>query len=204
MQANDISIYEDYNAFIKENDEFISTLIKNNSKTIQRFTHVIKVVQHLYDLHNVKELSSDEEVFFETGFDFIYDQIHILQSIFEIKYNKDYKLLEKNSLAINLLLYINEFKNEALDLGIQNKAFKKLLDLETKVDKAIDEKTNIPEEYFQLLNDIVDELFEGEEISLVTDIFYEIASEYDLIDDTQDDFNELLTEQMELNRNKKN
>ena len=204
MQANEISIYDDYNAFIKENNDFKSTLIKNNSKTIQRFTHVIKVVQHLYDLHNVKELSNDEEVFFETGFDFIYDQIHILQSIFEIKYNKDYKELEKNSLAINLLLYINEFKNEALDLGIQNKAFKKLLDLETKVDKAIDEKTNIPEEYFQLLNDIVDELFEGEEISLVTDIFYEIASEYDLIDDTQDDFNELLTEQMELNRNKKN
>ena len=192
MQANEISIYDDYNAFIKENNDFISTLIKNNSKTIQRFTHVIKVVQHLYDLHNVKELSNDEEVFFETGFDFIYDQIHILQSIFEIKYNKDYKELEKNSLAINLLLYLNEFKNEALDLGIQ-----------TKVDKAIDEKTNIPEEYFQLLNDIVDELFENNDVSLVTDIFYEIALEYDLVEENDYDFNELLTSQMEFNRNNK-
>ena len=200
---NNISIFDDYNAFIKENNDFITTLIKNNSKTIERFKHVIKVVQHLNDLHNIKELSEDEEIFFETGFDFIYDQIHILESLFELKFNKNYDDMEKCAKSINLLLYINEFKSEALDIKNPNKAFKKLLDLENKVDVAIDEKKQVPDEYFQLLNDIIDELFENEDIEITTDIFYEIALEYDLIDEDNNDFNELLTNQIEFERNNK-
>ena len=200
MENNIISVFDDYNAFIKENNQFITTLIKTNSKTIQRFSHVFKVCQHLYDLHNVKTLSEDEEIFFETGFDFIFDQIHILNSLFEIKFNKDYKELEKCAKSINLLLYINEFKSEALNLKNTNKAFKKLIDLESNVDNMIDKKEIVPDEYFQLLNDIVDELFEGIDLELVTDIFYEVALEYDLIEENDTEYNDIISNQFEFNR----
>ena len=60
----EINIFKDYEAFIKENNNLISTLIKNNSKAISRFVPVIKVVEYLYNQHYFKQLSEDEMTFF--------------------------------------------------------------------------------------------------------------------------------------------
>ena len=180
----DINIYNDYEAFIKENKELITTLISTNSKTIARFVPVIKVVDFLYHQKRVRKLSEDEELFFSTGFDYIFDQFHYINTLLESKFNNDIKEMEKFGTTINLLLYINEFQSEALSSNNEKvkRGVKLLDDLDTKVNNALEAGKNAPEEYYQVLNDIVDQIFEanGIELHTVDEIFYEIALEYDI------------------------
>ncbi len=180
----DINIFKDYEAFIKENNNLISTLIKNNSKSISRFVPVIKVVEYLYNQHYFKKLSEDEMTFFSTGFDYIFDQFHLINTILESKFKNDINEMEKYGVTINLLLYINEFQGEALNSNNQavKKGIKLLDELSEKVNECIDNNQNANEEYFQILNDILANVFEANDIELHTidEIFYEIALEYNL------------------------
>ncbi|MCR5113456.1 MAG: hypothetical protein K6A63_05920 [Acholeplasmatales bacterium] len=201
----DINIYNDYEAFVKENKELITTLISTNSKTIARFVPVIKVVDFLYHQKRVRKLNDDEELFFSTGFDYIFDQFHYINTLLESKFNNDIKEMEKFGTTINLLLYINEFQSEALSSTNEKvkHGVKLLDDLDTKVNNALEAGKNAPEEYFQILNDIVDKVFEanGVELHTVDEIFYEIALEYDIeTEATNDTFLEAFNEQIEKNR----
>jgi len=82
-----MDIYTDYGNWKFENHEFINELVKNKSKTISRFTPVIAVVDYLYDkVVDNKSLSQDEEVIFSTGFDYIYDQFHLIKTLLELKF----------------------------------------------------------------------------------------------------------------------
>ena len=201
----DINIFKDYEAFIKENNDLISTLIKNNSKAISRFVPVIKVVEYLYNQHYFKILTEDEMTFFSTGFDYIFDQFHFINTILESKFKGNIDEMEKFGTTINLLLYINEFQGEALNSNDSNvkKGIKLLDDLSEKVNSCLDKNENAPEEYFQVLNDILANVFEANDIEIhtVDEIFYEVALEYNLeteIDNNTfiDSFNE------EINKHK--
>lgn len=197
-----MDIYTDYGNWKFENHEFISKLVKNKSKTISRFTSVIAVVDYLYDeVVNQKKLTDDEEVIFSTGFDYIYDQFHYIKTIFEYKFKNDFAKMEKCAKTINLLLYIHEFQSEALNY--ENMNLKPLDDLETKVDSYLDKEENAPDEYFGLLNDITNKMFEqnGYEIHTVDQIFYEIALEYGIYhEDDYDVYNAILAKQIEKTR----
>lgn len=97
--------------------------------------------------------------------------------------------MEKCAKTINLLLYINEFQSEALDHNLDKVNIKLLDDLEEKVNSYLDKKENAPDEYFQILNDVNNKIFEqnGIEIHTVDQIFYEIALEYNIYE--EDDYN---------------
>ena len=101
-----MDIYTDYANWKFEKYELISTLIKNKSKAISRFTSVIAVVDFLYDKFvKEKKLDDDLELIFSTGFDYIYDEFMMIETLLQNKFNNDYKELEKYSKTINLLLY---------------------------------------------------------------------------------------------------
>ena len=112
--------------------------------------------------------------------------------------------MEKYSKTINLLLYINEFQAEVLEHKSSIKNDIAPLDkLEDMVNECLDKKINAPDEYFGMLNDITDKLFEQNNIEVTTieQIFNEIAIEYDLYDEDDElDFNEIFNKQIELNR----
>lgn len=185
-----MDIYLDYANWKFENHELISNLVKNKSKTISRFTSVIAVVDYLYDkVVNKKALTNDEEVIFSTGFDYIYDQFHLIKTILEYKFDNNISEMEKCAKTINLLLYTNEFQSEALDHNLDKVNIKLLDDLEEKVNSYLDKKENAPDEYFQILNDVNNKIFEqnGIEIHTVDQIFYEIALEYNIYE--EDDYN---------------
>ena len=80
-----MNIFNDYESWKKENQEFIYQLVKSKSKTISRFTSVIAVVDYLYEKHlHTPNLSEEEEIFFSTGFDYIYDNFYTIKTILEI------------------------------------------------------------------------------------------------------------------------
>ena len=84
-----MDIFEDYLNWKYENHELIHDLVESRSNTISRFTHVISVVDYLYDKKQKVALSEDEILIFSTGFDYIFDQFEIIKSILDLKFNKN-------------------------------------------------------------------------------------------------------------------
>ena len=197
-----MDVYTDYANWKFENFDFINNLVKNKSKSISRISSVIAVVDYLYEKYvENKKLTEDEEIFFSTGFDYIYDQFYLLKTLFELKFNNSFKEMEKYSKTINLLLYINEFQSEALEY--ENIDITPLDDLEDKVNKCLDKKENAPDEYFQILNEVNESIFEKNNIEVHTmdQIFYEIAIEYGIYKENDYDlYNEILNRQIEKTR----
>ncbi len=200
-----MDIFEDYLNWKYENHELIHDLVKSRSNTISRFTHVISVVDYLYDKKQKVALSEDEILIFSTGYDYIFDQFEMIKSILDLKFNKNIEEMEKYSKTINLLLYITEFQGEiANDNRIKNQ-INQLNSLYDRINQKLDNKINADEEDFILLNDITFNIFEknGIEIHTVDSIFYDIAVEYDLVNDNDDDtYNEILNKLIKKNRKK--
>ncbi len=185
-----MTIFDDYESWKNENLDLISSLIKNKSKMIVRFSPVIAVVDYLNNENKFRTISEDEELIFSTGFDYIYDQFHLISTLLELKFNNDLNEMEKYSQTINLLLYINEFQAEVLNLDEDYKSNINLLDdLEEAVTEYIDKKENAPNEYFLVLDDITNKIFEQNniEVQTVDQIFYEIALEYQIYSDEDDE-----------------
>ena len=201
MDNNDI--YEDYESFKHENYELISTLIKNDSKIISRFSPVLMVVDFLSMEKKKRKLTEDEEVFFSTGFDYIYDNFHFINTLFEFTFKKDMKEMNKCAKTINLLLYVNEFIDEAKSNNLSDNDIKPLLEFKGKLIETIDKHKNIEDEYFVYLNELVDNLFASNNIELQTidEIFYEIAVEYGIYDDNDINiYNDILNAQINKTR----
>ena len=202
-----MDIYEDYASWKKENSHLIQTLVNKKSKAIVRFSCVIAVVDYLYHRHiDGKKLSEDEEVIFSTGFDYIYDSFMMIDNILQSDFNGDIDLMEGCSQTINLLLYINDFESEITSSGNEDlkKELKKLSNLDEKVNDYLAKRENDPDEYFGILNDLIDDIFVSNnvEIHTVEEIFYEIAIEYDIYqEDDFDMFNEVINRQIEKDRN---
>ncbi len=181
------TIFEDYEAWKRENNNLITTLVKNKSKTIERFSPVLAVVDYLYEKNLKEKLSNDEELIFSTGFDYVYDQFQIIESLLEDNFNNDFKKLEACGQTVNLLLYINDFEAEIKSDDKLKQDIKKLNDLEDSVNKYLSKGINAPDEYFALLDDITYSIFSKNniEIHTVDQIFYEIAIEYGIYSDEE-------------------
>ena len=201
------TIYEDYESFKHENYELISTLVKNNSKIISRFSPVLMVVDYLSIEQKKRKLTEDEKIFFSTGFDYIYDNFHLINTLFEFTFKKDMKEMEKLAKTINLLLYVNEFIDEAKSNELSDNDIKPLLEFKGKLVETIDKHKNIEDEYFVYVNELVDNIFASHnvEIHTIDEIFYEIAVEYDIYDDEElNIYNDILNSQINKTRKQEN
>lgn len=185
-----MDIYTDYANWKLENYDLIESLVKNKSKAISRFTSVIAVVDYLYDKYvEEKKLDDDLALIFSTGFDYIYDQFLMIDTLLEKNFNNDINELEKYSKTINLLLYINDFQNEALNYKEGTFDLKPLDDLNDKVMNYLDKHKNAPDEYFAILSDITSSMFDNldQEFHTIDQIYYEIAVELGIYE--EDEFN---------------
>ena len=176
-----MDIYTDYANWKFENHDFIYKLVQSNSKTISRFTSVIIVVDYLYGKYiTTNKLTADEEVMFNVGFDYMHDNFFTIKTLLDYTFNGDYEELEKCAKTINLLLYVNEFQGELLN-SLENPTIelKSLDDFEQKLTEYLDKKENCPDEFFPYLDDLVNPIFERNNIEFtpIEAIFYEIALE---------------------------
>lgn len=167
-------IYNDYASWKLEKDELIRTLFSKKSFIVMRFKHVFDVVEYIYDKKVEKSdtITSDEEIIFASGFNYLYIQFDYIQNLINKYFNSidDMKCVEK---AINLLLYISDFEKD-----IENKEIlEKLEDIESETFEHIKEHKDIPDEFFVLLDDLLLEAFPNENYTGIIEIFYDIAEE---------------------------
>ena len=106
--------------------------------------------------------------------------------------------MEKFSKEINLLLYIIDFEDEIDSLeGNHKKEHERFASLEDEIMQLIEHKHHVETEMFALVDDVSIAIFDGLGIEYygITDIFYDIAIDLELIqeeDDNYFDIDELL------------
>lgn len=185
--------YLDYASFKKTNEKLINYLVSKKSKIISRFSYVLMVVDYLFDqvVYEKKKLSLEEEECFEVGYQYVFDRFNTITLIAEHVFNNNYDAMEHLAKSINLLLYIIDFEDEIDSLDGDHKTeHKKFADLEDSVMQMIEAKTQVPDEMFALVDDISFSVFTslGIEYYGITDIFYDIAIEMNLVDENDDDY----------------
>lgn len=199
----ELTLFDDYYNFKKENDSLISTLVKKKSKILLRFKAVFIVVDYLFDEMKKRKLTEDEEYIFSTGYDFLYDEFEIIKSVLHEYFNDNINRMEMCSQTINLLLLVEEVKGEVLNTDKIKNEVKKLNDLEDKIYDYLKKGEEAPDEYFELIDDITLDIFDKNdiEVNLIEEIFYEIALEYDIYpEDDTNYFNEFMLNQISKNR----
>ena len=185
--------YLDYASFKKTNEKLINYLVSKKSKIIARFSYVLMVVDYLFDqvVYEKKKLNVEEEECFEVGYQYIFDRFNTITLIAEHVFNNNYDAMEHFAKSINLLLYIIDFEDEIDSLdGDHKNEHKKFADLEDSVMQMIENKVQVPDEMFALVDDTSFSVFTslGVEYYGITDIFYDVAIEMNLVQEDDDDY----------------
>lgn len=193
MEQNLENQYLDYASWKKTNEKLIDFLIKKNSKIIARFRYVLMVVDYLFDkvVYERMKLSIEEEEVFEIGYQYIFDRFNTIQLVAEHVFNNNYDAMEHFAKSINLLFYILDFEDEIDSLeGDHKEEHKRFADLEDNVMQMIEAKIQVPDEYYALVDDISLAVFDrlGVNYYGITDIFYDVAIELGLIEESDDDY----------------
>ena len=154
------------------------------------------VVDYLFDkvVFEKQKLSIEEEECFEVGYHYLFDRFNTITLLAEHVFNNNYDAMEHFAKSINLLLYIVDFEDEIDSLEGDHKAeHKKFADLEDSVLQMIESKTQVPDELFALVDDISLSVFDGLGIEYygITDIFYDIAIEMNLVEENDEDYYDL-------------
>ncbi len=183
-----MTIYEDYFNWKNENLDLINELIKMKSKIISRISHVIAVVDYLYNKEEKENKLEDYlENIFEHAFDYLHDHFVTINELLVKEFSDSVEEMNKFEKTINLLLYINDFENELENQDDYKKEdLNKLTDLEEKVLSSLHQHENVPDEYFIILDDITYNLFDYNYKS-VNDIMYDVACELDLVKSNDSD-----------------
>lgn len=185
--------YLDYASWKKTNEKLIDYLIKKNSKILARFRYVLMVVDYLFDkvVYEKQKLSIEEEEVFEVGYQYIFDRFNTITLIAEHIFNNNYDAMEHFAKSINLLFYVLDFTDEIDSLdGDHKNEHKKFAELEDSIMQMIENKTQVPDEYYALVDDISLAVFDGLGIDYygITDIFYDVAIELGLIEEDDEDY----------------
>lgn len=190
----------DYASWRKSNDKLLTYLINNKSLIIARFKYVIAVVDYLFDkvINEKYELDNNENEMFEVGYQYIFDRFMTINLLLEKVFDNKMEEMEKFAKEINLLLYIIDFEDEIDSLeGNHKKEHERFASLEDEIMQLIEHKHHVEAEMFALVDDISIAIFDGLGIEYygITDIFYDIAIDMELIqeeDDNYFDLNEIL------------
>lgn len=178
--------YLDYASFKKTNEKLLDYLLSKNSLIIARFKYVLLVVDHLFNqvVKENKKLSLDEEEMFEIGYQYLFDRFNTINLLKEHNFNNNLEKMEQFAKSINLLFYIEDFVDEIDSIdGEHKEEHRKFAELEDSVIAFIEEKRQVPDELFALVDDISLSIFSslGHDYYSITDIYYDIAIELELI-----------------------
>ncbi len=168
--------FNDYASFKLDNDEIIKMIESKNDVAI-RFKHVYDVLEYVYNLRvNNEEIEPSLLEIFEFGFDYLFDQVEQINNLIT-EYYGSINELNKHAKTVNLLLYVEDYLNEAPENHKQE--YQELLD---RIYDHIKKGEDAPMELFGILNDLNYKSF-GDDFQSSLEIFSIIAYELDLLDD---------------------
>ncbi len=183
----DDKVFHNYASWLIENSNLFDKLNLAESSLMDRYKHVFDVIQHLYDKNIESEALDDEEFnIFNAGFYYLFEQFDQISLILEHTYNGDIYALDKQAPTIILLLNTIEMENELYEaLEGEEEKTKPLTDIEQEILSIIERKEDAPVELYEKLDQVSVKLYDeyGLNFYPIGDIFYDIAGEYDLLEE---------------------
>lgn len=198
-----MDILTDYANWKIEKYDLITTLKELESNIIKRYLNTINVLDYLYAkaVDNKENLTEDEEVIFNTGFEYLDNNFITIEDILKDDFNNNIKAMEKCSKTVNLLLYIIDFEEELLNnTSDDDKLIKSDLEefekLENEVYDYLTKGQNVDDAMFVKLDELADKIFAKHQIEInpIDSIFYQIAETLGLLEEETDVYNEYVNE----------
>lgn len=182
-----MDFYNDYLNFKEEKYELIEFLVNSNSNIIVRFKHVLAVIDFIYERHCAEvKLNTEDENIFQTGFNYVFDRFNLIELMLSKIFNNNKEEMELFSKTINIILYVNDFKDEVENFDRDTKEqLDDLSQYEESILSLLEHKEHATDVEFGLLNDLSLKVFDdlGEEYYGINEIFYDIALELGIIDE---------------------
>lgn len=183
----DDKVFHDYASWLIENSNLFDKLNLAKSLLMDRYKHVFDVIKYLYDKNiENKHLDEDEFQIFNAGFYYLFEQFDQISLILEHTYNGDVYALDQQTSTIILLLNTIELENELYDVAQgQEEKTKPLTDIEQEILAILERKEDAPVELYEKLDKVSVKLYDefGIDFYPIGEIFFEIAEEYDLLDE---------------------
>ena len=201
-----MDILTDYANWKLEKYDLVTTLKELDSNIIKRYNNVIAVLDYLYSKEKKKKqtLSADEEVIFNTGFEYLDNNFITIEEVLNKYFNNNIKEAESCSKTINLILYTLDLEDEFLnyvddkDKNIKDdlKQFEDFLD---EIYNYLENKKEVEDALFVKLDEMTIKIFNKHHIDVnpIDSIFYDIAETYGLLDDDSFDINDYLNDKIE-------
>lgn len=201
-----MDILTDYANWKLEKYDLVTTLKELDSNIIKRYNNVIAVLDYLYSLVVDKKqtLSADEEVIFNTGFEYLDNNFITIEEVLNKYFNNNIKEAESCSKTINLILYTLDLEDEFLNyvdekdknIKADLKQFEDFLD---EIYSYLENKKEVEDALFVKLDEMTIKIFNKHHIDVnpIDSIFYDIAETYGLLDDDSFDINDYFSDKIE-------
>ena len=181
----DERIYHEYANWKVEHYELFKYFAESDSGLFIRFKHVLEITDYFYDkLIDDMSFSEDDDYIFESGFNYMYDQVDVIDHLLEKSYQRNFAELEKHSKDVTLLLTSIDFLNELVSIeNSKVEDLEKMKNFEEEILKIIENKQEVPKEKFTELDHLSREIFSkmDEDYYPTYSIFLDIADELGLL-----------------------
>ena len=171
----------EYNAWIKENKEFLNHLAKHNSLLYDNINDVIKVMNHLNSDKKIpKEI--DTKLFLDTGYAYLNNIVTELKLYLTNTFNNDLHLMLEFEQLIFFAFYLDEIKlliidNDKYTEDIKEE-FEKTL---TTIDGIITNKSSYSDDLITEFNTILEASIPADiNYMTIPEIFFRVAEELNI------------------------
>lgn len=173
----------EYKEYCVANEQFILMLKENDSLIYDRLRNVFKVLGYIDMLvDRYTNVEEEYEVFYETGFPFLYKQLEEVKIYYQKYFNGDYKELQKYETIINYALYLDDLKETLKEEELINDDLTKAIaEVAEQLDLILENKLNFTDDDFVRFNAIISsEIRFKRRIMTIEEVFSCIVEELDL------------------------
>ena len=173
----------EYKEYCVSNEEFIFMLKENSSEIYDRLRDIFKVLGYIDMLvDQYQNIEEEYEVFYETGFPYLYKQLEEVKIYYNKYFNKNYEELKKYESIINYGLYLDDLKDTLIEEELINDHIEEAIkEVAEQIELILSEKLNFDDETFDRFNAIISsEIRFKRRIMTMTEVFSRIVEELDI------------------------
>jgi hypothetical protein len=167
----------EYEAYMKENNDFLQAFQNINSLTYIRLSNLIKLLNIIVDMDKRKKNISDElEIIFDSGFTFLSDQIEDIKIYFNNFFDEDFDLLFKYEHLINVYLTYEDLMVSIKEQSVLDADTKKTIEhILFEIEDVLKYRKEFINEKYQEFDEVIQDISNRfPNVKITLEIFEEI------------------------------
>ena len=169
---------KEFEAWDKENHNFIEELHEHNSVLYDRFLPVYAVLESLKQQtqEGLLDVNDDIDKIVSVGLEFLHDQLDTCKLLIDTKFKGDFHQFLEYDQVVSALLFIDDLKYELEEKKVIY--HRDILEkLEDELEELMDKKQDVQPELNLYIDDQVNQIITNKDIDMygIVDIFSDIA-----------------------------